>query len=141
MRYRSRLASCNCGDPAAGAAGAARRRHGPVHAPNTRSCGDSSARVHTHTHTHPHTRANAYTYTRQRRITRGRDFFITVRADCIFLRLSTTGVSNLENRVEGGPSNHVFLAIVFRVDPGCPALLDPPSPPARVSSSLDTILF
>jgi len=44
-------------------------------------------------------------------INRGRDFFITVRADCIFLRLPTTGMSNLENRVEGGPSNHVFPAI------------------------------
>lgn len=65
------------------------------------------------------------------RITQRRFFFITVRADCIFLRPSATqGVSNLENHVEGGPSNHVFLAIVSRVRP--PWLRDP--------SILDTIL-
>lgn len=69
--------------------------------------------VHVHTRTHT-------VIPCQYRITRGRDFFITVRADCIFLRLSTTGVSNLENRVEGGPSNHVFLAIVSCVDPRHP---------------------
>lgn len=48
------------------------------------------------------------------RITRRRFFFITVRADCIFLRPSAAraggrgggGVSNPENHVERGPSNH-----------------------------------
>lgn len=84
----------------------------------SRACLEYTFRVETRTRTHTRTRTR--THARQHRITRGRDFFITVRADCIFLRLSTTGVSNLENRVEGGPSNHVFLAIVFRVDPGYP---------------------
>lgn len=87
------------------------------------------ARAHacTHTHTHCH----------QCRITRGRDFFITVRADCIFLRLPTTRVSNLENRVEGGPSNHVSWQ-------SCPAsILATPAPPraATLSSPCQRVLI
>lgn len=37
-----------------------------------------------------------------------------------FFTSPNDGVSNLENRVEGGPSNHVFLAIVSCVDPRHP---------------------
>lgn len=54
-----------------------------------------------------------------------------------FLRLPTTGVSNLENRVEGGPSNHVFLAIVSCVDPRHP----PASRAATLSSPRQRVLI
>jgi len=76
-----------------------------------RNCGDSAG---PRTRVGRTQRARAFRGTpnlRRPHINRGRDFFITVRADCIFLRLPTTGMSNLENRVEGGPSNHVFPAI------------------------------
>jgi len=82
--------------------------------------GCSCSRERSYIRIRTYTRARMHTYCYQYRITRGRDFFITVRADCIFLRLPTTRVSNLENRVEGGPSNHVFLAIVSCVDPRHP---------------------
>lgn len=78
------------------------------------------SRVHTHTYTRTYMRKRPHVHSPAPYYSPGRDFFITVRADCIFLRLSTTGASNLENRVEGGPSNHVFLAIVFRVGPDYP---------------------
>lgn len=73
-----------------------------------------------HTHTHIHIHAHAHVLLPVVPYYPGSGLFHYGKSRLHFLRLPTTGVSNLENRVEGGLSNHVFLAIVSCVDPRHP---------------------
>lgn len=84
MRHHSQRDSCNCcRNPAAMLSCIHKYARDARVVVSPRACTRTYVQARTHARTH--------TYSCQYRITRGRDFFITVRADCIFLRLPTTG--------------------------------------------------